>query len=141
MSWLYLLRHAKAGWAAPGMRDFDRPLDDTGLADAEAMGRTMRAQRLVPDLTLDDGRRVAELLHEARPVMLDLDGGAAAEVARGWAHRVDIVSAGMVDRPAVAALIRPDGYIAWATDTFDSSNETNLRAALQRWCGPAGSIG
>jgi 2-polyprenyl-6-methoxyphenol hydroxylase-like FAD-dependent oxidoreductase len=28
--------------------------------------------RLVPDLTLDDGRRVAELLHEARPVLLDL---------------------------------------------------------------------
>ena len=52
MSRLFLLRHAKAGWAAPGMRDFDRPLDDTGLADAEAVGRTMRAQDLVPDLTL-----------------------------------------------------------------------------------------
>ncbi|MDT5222004.1 MAG: hypothetical protein QOF15_4109 [Mycobacterium sp.] len=97
--------------------------------------------RLVPDLTLDDGRRVAELLHEARPVLLDLDGGAAAKVARGWAHRVDIVSAGTADRPAAAALIRPDGYIAWATDTFESPDEPNLRAALQRWCGPEGSIG
>jgi hypothetical protein len=97
--------------------------------------------RLVPDLTLDDGRRVAELLHEARPVLIDLDGGAAAAVTGGWAHRVDIVSASMVDRPAAAALIRPDGYIAWATDTFESSDEPDLRAALQRWCGPEGSIG
>lgn len=52
MSWLYLLRHAKAGWAAPGMRDFDRPLDETGRADALAMGARMQAQQLVPDLTL-----------------------------------------------------------------------------------------
>ncbi|TIV15839.1 MAG: histidine phosphatase family protein, partial [Mesorhizobium sp.] len=38
MSRLYLLRHAKAGWALPGVRDFDRPLDESGKADAEAMG-------------------------------------------------------------------------------------------------------
>src|SRR6202011_5120509 len=69
-----------------------------------------------PDLTLYDGRRVAELLPEARPVLLDLDGGAAAAVARGWVHRVDIVCARVADRPAAAALIRPDGYIAWATE-------------------------
>ncbi|BBY37749.1 hypothetical protein MMAN_18830 [Mycobacterium mantenii] len=31
----------------------------------------------VPELTLDDGRRVAELLHDARPVLLDLAGGVA----------------------------------------------------------------
>ncbi|NGO52624.1 SixA phosphatase family protein [Allomesorhizobium camelthorni] len=49
---LFLLRHAKAGWAAPGMRDFDRPLDASGIADAEAMGVAMRARGYVPDLTL-----------------------------------------------------------------------------------------
>ena len=32
---------------------------------------------LVPDLTFDDGRRVAEVLHDARPVLLDLDGNDA----------------------------------------------------------------
>lgn len=30
-------------------------------------------------------------------------------------------------------LIRPDGYIAWATDEFASSDA--LRAALRRWFG------
>ena len=89
---------------------------------------------LVPDLTLDDGRRVAELLHDARPVLLDLDGG-GADLALGWADRVDTVHAGIVDRPAAAMLIRPDGYVAWAADTFDPSAEAGLQAALQRWVG------
>ncbi|PWK66901.1 histidine phosphatase family protein [Aminobacter sp. AP02] len=52
MSKLYLLRHAKAGWALPGVRDFDRPLDATGIADAEATGKAMRANGYVPELTL-----------------------------------------------------------------------------------------
>jgi phosphohistidine phosphatase len=52
VSKLYLLRHAKAGWALPGMRDFDRPLDASGVADAETMGAVMRACNYIPDLTL-----------------------------------------------------------------------------------------
>lgn len=49
---LFLLRHAKAGWALPGMRDFDRPLDASGIADASATGMAMHACGYVPDLTL-----------------------------------------------------------------------------------------
>lgn len=49
---LFLLRHAKAGWALPGMRDFDRPLDPSGIADASATGIAMQACNFVPDLTL-----------------------------------------------------------------------------------------
>lgn len=90
---------------------------------------------LVPDLTLDDGRRVAELLHDARPVLLDLDG-AVADTARGWADRVDTVSASIAERPAAALLIRPDGYVAWAADEFGAADEAALKVALQRWFGP-----
>ena len=52
MSRLFLLRHAKAGWAMPGMRDFDRPLDTSGHADAEATGAAMRNHNYVPEITL-----------------------------------------------------------------------------------------
>jgi 2-polyprenyl-6-methoxyphenol hydroxylase-like FAD-dependent oxidoreductase len=90
---------------------------------------------VVPDLTLDDGRRVTELLHEARPVLLDLDG-TVGDAARGWADRVDIVSTTVEDRPAAALLIRPDGYVAWAADAFGAAEEEGLRAALRRWFGP-----
>jgi hypothetical protein len=32
-------------------------------------------------------------------------------------------------------LIRPDGYVAWAADTFEADDETRLHVALQRWFG------
>jgi phosphohistidine phosphatase len=48
MSRLFLLRHARAAWAEPGMRDFDRPLDPTGAADARRMGLAMAAAGHVP---------------------------------------------------------------------------------------------
>ncbi|MDG4881382.1 histidine phosphatase family protein [Mesorhizobium sp. WSM4884] len=63
MSKLYLLRHAKAGWALPGVRDFDRPLDESGMADAETMGDAMRARNYVPDVTLcSNARRARQTL-------------------------------------------------------------------------------
>jgi len=94
--------------------------------------------RPVPELTLDDGRRVAELLHDARPVLLDVAAG-VGDAAREWADRVDIVGATAADPPAAALLIRPDGYVAWAADTFGAAEEAGLRAALQRWFGPGAS--
>jgi len=94
---------------------------------------------IVPDLSLGDGRRVTELLHDARAVLLDRDG-TVADAARGWADRVDIVDATTADLPAAALLIRPDGCVAWAADTFEAPEEAGLRTALQRWFGPE-SIG
>jgi phosphohistidine phosphatase len=45
------------------MRDFDRPLDASGIADAEATGVAMRACGYVPDLTLcSNARRARETL-------------------------------------------------------------------------------
>jgi phosphohistidine phosphatase len=63
VSRLYLLRHAKAGWALPGMRDFDRPLDAGGVADAAATGAAMRINGYIPDLTLcSNAKRARETL-------------------------------------------------------------------------------
>lgn len=45
------------------MRDFDRPLDATGIADAEATGTAMRANGYTPELTLcSNARRARETL-------------------------------------------------------------------------------
>lgn len=49
MSRIYLLRHAKAVPTLPGIRDFDRPLEEKGSARAAALGETMLAHGLVPD--------------------------------------------------------------------------------------------
>ena len=63
MSRLFLLRHAKAGWAEPGMRDFDRPLEPLGRCDADAIGAAMRAHSFIPDLVLcSSAKRARETL-------------------------------------------------------------------------------
>ncbi|GAA3469149.1 FAD-dependent monooxygenase [Nonomuraea roseola] len=86
------------------------------------------------DLTTDDGRthRLAELLRDARPLLLDLTGGNdLATTAEPWNDRVRRVPATADDAPAPALLIRPDGYVAWA-----GADPDGLKAALTRWFSP-----
>ncbi|MBO8193860.1 FAD-dependent monooxygenase [Streptomyces oryzae] len=86
------------------------------------------------DLTTDDGRtcRLAELLGDARPLLLDLTGGNdLAATAEPWSGRVRRVTATAGDAPAPALLIRPDGYVAWA-----GADPDGLKAALTRWFSP-----
>lgn len=45
---VYLLRHARASWADPDGRDFDRTLDQKGRGDAARMGLEMAARGYVP---------------------------------------------------------------------------------------------
>ena len=76
------------------------------------------AGTFVSDLTLHTGQgttSVAELMHAARPVLLDLaDRPDLREAARDWKPRIDICTARTDHRPADALLIRPDAHIAWA---------------------------
>jgi 3-(3-hydroxy-phenyl)propionate hydroxylase len=100
--------------------------------------------RRMPDLDVfvgDAQVRVFELLHTARPVLLDFGQSLDKSVAP-WTDRVRYVRAsyagtwelpviGPVPVPA-AVLIRPDGYVAWAGE----APETALPDALARWFGP-----
>ena len=46
---IYLLRHAHSAWPAPGMRDFDRPLDERGRDEATRLAAMMTLNGLVPE--------------------------------------------------------------------------------------------
>lgn len=60
---LILLRHAHAEPGPEGLPDVDRPLSPEGLAEAEAAGRWLAAQGLVPDRVLcSPARRARETL-------------------------------------------------------------------------------
>lgn len=48
MSRLFLLRHAKAEWAEPGQRDFDRALAASGVEDAKKVAAAMVERQLLP---------------------------------------------------------------------------------------------
>ena len=100
--------------------------------------------RRMPDLdllTADGPLRVFTLLHDARPVLLNLGEPGGFDITP-WADRVKLVDAkydgvwelpvlGAVPAPA-AVLIRPDGYVAWVGDL----TELGLADALTTWFGP-----
>jgi len=99
------------------------------------------AGTFAPDLTLHTGRgvsSVAELMHTARPVLLDLaDRPDLRETARDWQHRIDIHTARTDHRPADSLLIRPDAHIAWAATVGEPADTAApaLREALSCWFG------
>ena len=49
---VYLLRHAHSAWARPGQRDFDRPLDERGINDANLVAAAFGRYELLPSLIL-----------------------------------------------------------------------------------------
>ena len=87
--------------------------------------RTSLLGRRMPDLDIETAeglRRVYGFLHDARPVLLNLDRPDVVDIAP-WTDRVRLIDAGYrgpwelpvlgsVTAPA-AVLIRPDGYVAW----------------------------
>ncbi len=104
--------------------------------------------RRMPDLdvhTADGPTRVFTLLHDARPVLLNLGEPGGFDIAP-WAHRVRFVDAehvGVWELPVVgevaappAVLIRPDGHVAWAGDLTDPE----LPRALATWFGAAAPV-
>lgn len=46
MKTLYLFRHGKSGWDSAAARDFDRPINDRGIAGSRLMGTYCRDQGL-----------------------------------------------------------------------------------------------
>jgi hypothetical protein len=100
--------------------------------------------RRMPDLDLvtPNGQlRVFTLLHDARPVLLNLGPAGSFDIAP-WADRVqsiDATYAGPWELPALgevtaptALLIRPDGYLAWVGD----GAQQGLSDSLSTWFGP-----
>ena len=101
--------------------------------------------RRMPDLdlhTADGPTRVFTLLHDARPVLLNLGEPGGFDISP-WANRVRFVDAkhaGVWELPVLgevaappAVLIRPDGHVAWAGDLTDPE----LPQALATWFGAA----
>ncbi|HTM77640.1 MAG TPA: FAD-dependent monooxygenase [Devosia sp.] len=110
-------------------------------------GHKLLGQRM-PDLDLVTATgpvRVFTLLHEARPVLLNLGEPGAFDI-RPWANRVKLVDAkyaGPWELPAFgpiaapsAVLIRPDGYVAWV----GTGTQMGLAQAMATWFGPPAAV-
>src|SRR4051812_33585860 len=100
--------------------------------------------RRMPDLdlnTADGPLRVFELMHDARPLLVNLGQRGDLDIGP-WADRIQLIDAsydgewelpvlGAVSAPT-AVLIRPDGYVAWVGDRTD----VGVTDALATWFGP-----
>jgi 3-(3-hydroxy-phenyl)propionate hydroxylase len=101
--------------------------------------------RRMPDLdlvTANGPQRVFTLLHDARPLLLDLGEAGTFDVP-STVRRIDARYAGVWELPVfgevaapTAVLIRPDGHVAWVGDGTDQG----LREALTTWFGPPDEI-
>jgi 3-(3-hydroxy-phenyl)propionate hydroxylase len=100
--------------------------------------------RRMPDLdlvTADGPLQVFELLHGAKPVLLNLGEPGSFDITP-WADRVQLIDASCDGEwelpvlgpvtPPTAVLVRPDGYVAWVGDGTDAG----LTDALTTWFGP-----
>jgi flavin-dependent dehydrogenase len=87
----------------------------------------------VPNFEFEDGARIGEFLHNGQGVLLDFEKDVhLANLASEYSERMKYVSGRAKDQLGLsAALIRPDGMVAWASDNDPDSSE--LRKAAARW--------
>lgn len=139
-------------------------LSGVGISYPAAPGAHPLAGRRAPDVPLADGSRLyAQLRHGGFVLITPADeqvptdervpadettpggdaqsaaAGASPEPTRGarpCAPNSPVVQAHWRSARRTALLVRPDGYIAWATDATDPAERAAaLRTALTRWTG------
>ena len=87
----------------------------------------------VPNFEFEDGATIGELMHDGQGILLDFDGNASLKTLAGeYGDRIKYVSGRAKEQLGLsAALIRPDGIIAWASDNDPDCSE--LQKAAARW--------
>jgi hypothetical protein len=89
--------------------------------------------------TAGETRRVAELARDGRPLLLDLtDRGVLAAALSDIEDRLTVRAGRAVgDVAGTALLVRPDGYVAWASSAAapDADEVHELRRVLAQWFG------
>lgn len=104
--------------------------------------------RRMPDLDLDTGdgpTRVFSLLHDSRPLLLNLGepGGFDLSIWEDRVRQVDARNEGVWELPVIgevaaptALLIRPDGHVVWVGER----NDPQLPRALSTWFGAGSTV-
>ena len=107
-------------------RRLRRALSGLSVSYPAPPGANRLVGRRMPDIALLGAvPRLYEALRSSRFVLVSGEG-----VPREWDKRVESVRPLRPDVPPI--LVRPDGYIAWA-----SPDGTGLSQALATWCGPS----
>ncbi|MFC7399447.1 FAD-dependent monooxygenase [Chelatococcus sp. GCM10030263] len=91
--------------------------------------------RSVPAFELVDGTKIGALLKNGKGLLLDFDARAPLEaLASRWGDRITYVVSDAKDRLGLSAvLVRPDGFVAWASEGAPNADEA--AQAASRWFG------
>jgi hypothetical protein len=86
-----------------------------------------------PNFEFEDAASIGDLMHDGQGILLDFDGNASLKtLACEYEGRIKYVSGRAREQLGLSAvLIRPDGIIAWASDSDPDCSE--LQKAAARW--------
>jgi hypothetical protein len=89
--------------------------------------------RSCPDFELADGTRLGTLLRDGTGVLLDFGRQPSLQALDGhWGEQVKYVASNAKDRLGLSALlVRPDGFVAWASDA--APNPEQITRAAAKW--------
>jgi 2-polyprenyl-6-methoxyphenol hydroxylase-like FAD-dependent oxidoreductase len=87
----------------------------------------------VPNFEFEDGTRIGEFMQDGQGMLLDFEGNASLKkLASEYGDQLKYVSGRAKDGLGLSAvLIRPDGFVAWASD--NESREQAIRQAAALW--------
>ncbi|MUL46454.1 polyketide oxidase [Mycobacterium sp. CBMA293] len=116
----------------------------SGADNRYPMGANMHALagHWVPDFAVSNTggiQRIAEFARAGRPVLVDLTGSGSYAAALSDLDEQLTVATGILvgDVPATAMLVRPDGYVAWASSQASPTADElrDVRTVLRQWFG------
>jgi hypothetical protein len=85
--------------------------------------------RSVPNFEFEDGTTIGESMRDGRGILLDFDMNASLKAVRS--DEIKYISRSVKDRLGLSALlVRPDGIVAWASDS-----DIEFPKAAARWFG------
>jgi 2-polyprenyl-6-methoxyphenol hydroxylase-like FAD-dependent oxidoreductase len=95
--------------------------------------------RSAPEFELIDGTMLSALLRTGKGLLLDFDNRSTlAALANRWNDRITYVASDVKDRLGLSALLlRPDGFVAWASEAAVDLEDVARAAA--RWFGEPAS--
>ncbi len=142
MKRLYLMRHAKSSWDEPSLADFDRPLNQRGLAAAPFMGELLAGRGILVDLVLSSparrARHTAELVRKSSGFLCPLrfderiyeaSPRALSAVASEFPESID--SAMMIGHnPGLEALIK---HLTGEEEAMPTAAVASLTIDVEKW--------
>ena len=87
----------------------------------------------VPNFEFEDGARIGELMHDGQGILLDFETNTSLKIlASEYSERMKYVSGRAKEQLGLSAvLIRPDGIIAWASES--EPDVESIRQAVALW--------